>query len=817
MPKEPVGFKIEENYRSLFANMVNGSAMHTLVYDSLGVPEDYTIIEVNPAFEALLGISREKVINKTSREAYSVDVPPYLEIYARVALTGKNEVFETYYAPVDKHLSITVYCLQTGSFATIFENITDRKQKEKVLLESEVKYRTLVDNSLVGFVQTKLDGEVTYVNDAFVKMYEATSAKEFIGIRMTGVYKYANDRDKVIGLLKKDGRVDNFEVVGLTVKGNERTRLLSANISGEVINGLAFDITERKHAEDALKKSEMMLREAGALAKVGGWELDLATSDLTWSEETYRLHEVDPHIKPRLEDGIGFYAPEGRPVLTEAINRAITQGIPFDVELPFITAKGNPLWVRSIGNVDMADGHATRLYGVFQDITERMQFEKYKSIAPEVLKILNQPGNLHDTMQLVLAALKTQTGFDAVGIRLQDGDDFPFFAQDGFSEDFLLTQNSLNDCARDGAENGGKDGKANNECTCRLVCSGKTDPASPCITQGGSFWSNEGAGSPFLDTKIHPLDCCFHHGYASIALVPIRNADRIVGLIQLNDHRKGQLTLSTVEILEGIAAHLGSALIRKQAEQALKNSEAELRELNATKDKFFSIIAHDLKSPFNGFLGLTDILAHELGTLSLTELQNISIGLNKSATNLFSLLNNLLEWACMQQGITLFEPNQIVLEPFVASIIQSALDLINRKGIKVNIVIPEKLEVVADENMLASTIRNLVSNAVKFTPSGGFINISAKLTADGYIEIVVKDSGIGMDAVLLANLYKLDLRIRRKGTEGEPSTGLGLLLCKGFIEKQGGIIWAESEEGIGSTFHFTLPGNAEQLMMAINQ
>lgn len=97
----------------------------------------------------------------------------------------------------------------------------------------------------MGFVQTKLDGEVLYVNDAFVKMYEATSAEEFIGMRMTGVYKYSHDRDKVIGLLKKDGRVDNFEVVGLTVKGNERTRLLSANISGNVINGLAFDITAR--------------------------------------------------------------------------------------------------------------------------------------------------------------------------------------------------------------------------------------------------------------------------------------------------------------------------------------------------------------------------------------------------------------------------------------------------------------------------------------------------------------------------------------------------------------------------------------------
>jgi signal transduction histidine kinase len=128
-----------------------------------------------------------------------------------------------------------------------------------------------------------------------------------------------------------------------------------------------------------------------------------------------------------------------------------------------------------------------------------------------------------------------------------------------------------------------------------------------------------------------------------------------------------------------------------------------------------------------------------------------------------------------------------------------------KKGVALSIDIPENILVYADENMLASTIRNLASNALKYTPSGGKVIITAKPSDVNKIEISVKDTGIGMDAEILGNMFKLDVSISRKGTDGEPSTGLGLLLCKDFIEKHGGRIWAESEEGKGSTFYFTLP------------
>ena len=162
----------------------------------------------------------------------------------------------------------------------------------------------------------------------------------------------------------------------------------------------------------------------------------------------------------------------------------------------------------------------------------------------------------------------------------------------------------------------------------------------------------------------------------------------------------------------------------------------------------------------------------------------------------------------MQQGATSFEPKLLALSTFATSTLQPVFESAAKKGVAVHLQIPENLQVFADENMLSSTIRNLATNAIKFTPGGGKVIISAIATNEGKVKISVNDTGIGMDAEMLANMFKIEVSISRKGTDGEPSTGLGLLLCKDFIEKHGGHIWVGSEEGKGSTFSFTLPEKA---------
>jgi len=246
---------------------------------------------------------------------------------------------------------------------------------------------------------------------------------------------------------------------------------------------------------------------------------------------------------------------------------------------------------------------------------------------------------------------------------------------------------------------------------------------------------------------------------------------------------------------------------KKQEEEHMKFKNEELLNLNAEKDKFFSIVAHDLRSPFNSFLGLTQIMAEDLQSLSMSQIQNIALSMSKSANNLYALLENLLAWSRLQRGMTSFDPKSFMLMPKISESLDLVCEMAHRKGIETNINIQEDLVVFADQNMLESTLRNVVLNAVKFTNKGGKIAISARSASRNSIEICVKDTGIGMNREILDKLFRIDEHISRVGTEGEASTGLGLLLSKEFIEKHGGRIWAESEEGKGSTFYFTFPSN----------
>jgi signal transduction histidine kinase len=245
---------------------------------------------------------------------------------------------------------------------------------------------------------------------------------------------------------------------------------------------------------------------------------------------------------------------------------------------------------------------------------------------------------------------------------------------------------------------------------------------------------------------------------------------------------------------------------RQQAmNQLLDLKNKELHELNLTKDKFFSIISHDLRGPFNGFLGLSKLMAESLQELTHEEIQKMAGALRDSATNLFRLLENLLEWSRMQQDSIKFNPDSTLLMPLIAETMRPVLDSSNKKEVEISYEIPGDLEVFADKHMLASTIRNLTTNAVKYTPKGGKVTIAAKLLPGNSVEISVRDTGIGMTPEMVDDLFRLDVESNRSGTENEPSSGLGLLLCKDFVEKHGGKIWVESEEGKGSTFYVTFP------------
>ncbi len=217
------------------------------------------------------------------------------------------------------------------------------------------------------------------------------------------------------------------------------------------------------------------------------------------------------------------------------------------------------------------------------EMDRRKQAEHYRLLSIEVLKILNEQSELRDSLARVLDAIKKHTNCDAVGIRLHSGEDFPYFVHSGFSEDFMLKENTLVERGKDGGICRNSDGTVKLECTCGLVISGKTDPSNPLFTPGGSCWTNDSHPllelTPEADPRLNPRNQCIHDGYSSVALVPIHATQKIVGLLHLNAKEKDKFTLEAIQSLELLSNHIGEALMRKLEEKTHRIDEARLESL----------------------------------------------------------------------------------------------------------------------------------------------------------------------------------------------------------------------------------------------
>ena len=243
---------------------------------------------------------------------------------------------------------------------------------------------------------------------------------------------------------------------------------------------------------------------------------------------------------------------------------------------------------------------------------------------------------------------------------------------------------------------------------------------------------------------------------------------------------------------------------RKMVEEEIKSQNEKLQLSNAEKDKFFAILAHDLRSPLSSFLGLAEVMAEDTNNMTKSEIEEISKSLYLSASNLYQLLENLLEWSVLRRGNTEYLPREASLNKIILKSIEPVLESSRRKNITLKLELDQAYVVNCDLRMTETIFRNLISNALKYTSPDGSVVITAKPVSQGEIEITVTDTGIGMSKDLVSKLFLLNEQISRKGTDGESSSGLGLLICKEFVEQQGGKIWAESDETKGSSFHFTL-------------
>lgn len=283
--------------------------------------------------------------------------------------------------------------------------------------------------------------------------------------------------------------------------------------------------------------------------------------------------------------------------------------------------------------------------------------------------------------------------------------------------------------------------------------------------------------------------------------VPLKQGNRITGIIALAN-KENEYTEKDRKSIESLSIALEEALSKKDVENSLLKSEKRLKELNITKDKFFSIIAHDLRNPIGILMNYSELLLMSFNRFDKEKKIKYITTINESSKLTFRLLENLLEWSRTQSNRIEFVPELFNLSHVITENINLLTINANNKNLFLQSDVLDDHEVFADKNMITTVIRNLISNAIKFTKNGGISVYSDKY--DNYIKISITDTGEGIEKENIKKLFTIEDNISTKGTDGERGTGLGLILCKEFVEKNGGKIWVESEVGKGSTFYFTL-------------
>lgn len=666
-------------------------------------------------------------------------------------IKNKENIFEweNYNPLIDRHFkNIEKLILWHNNKLAKFQISFDLTDILKSKNELE-KLSIAVKQSPATIVITDTEANIEYVNPKFTNLTGYTF-EEAIGKNPRILNSGKTDK-KIFNDLWQTitkGKIWRGEFINKKKNGEEffEKAIISPifDDNSKIINYIAIkeDITNRKEIENTLKEREILLNQTGALAKVGGWKIDLNTNELTWTKEVFHIHEKLDFKQPTVEEAIAYYDKESLPVIQKAVNDIIEKNKSFDLELNIITEKGNKRQVRALGEaIKNKNGTIESIIGTFQDISLMKQKEA------ELAKINKDYKQLFDFMP--------------IGISI--------------------------------ADNTGQLIENNHEAE-RLLGLSKKEHNKRTID--GEQWQ-----IIRRDGSLMPPD-----EFASVlALKHKKLIENVEMGIKKSADDISWINVSAVPSItgEGLVISYTDITEKINRENNLLQYTKQLKNANATKDKFLDIIAHDLKNPFNSIIGFSDLLIKNYHKYDDDKIQNFIKLIQKAGTSTFKLLENLLEWSRAQTGKIEYKPMHLNFNNILKEVLLNVEDLASQK----NIIITHDINinnVYADKNMLKTILRNLFTNAIKFTHLGGAIIITANKKEKHHI-ISIIDTGIGISKEKIGKLFKISEKNTTSGTENEKGTGLGLLLCKEFIEKHNGKIQVESEEGKGSEFSIFLP------------
>ena len=577
----------EEWYRAIY----DGSPLAMVVWDT-----ERRVVDWNRQAETVFGWTREEALGK---DFFSFLLPAS----ALPAVAGVVDALLAGNLPsrsINENLTKsgeTILCEWSNSIQrdkqgkvtgviSLALDITQQKRAEEQLREHEARFRAIFNSTFQFTGLMRLDGTLIEANQTAID-FTGSSPDKIVGRLFWETPWWCGNPARVDALKEAVERAAKGEFVRYEVElsgANGETMMADFSIkpikdeNGQVVLLIpeGRDITERKRAEEVLQEASTRWKATFNAMESAVWMMDKDMRIVMANDATLRVLGKPP------QEVVGHHCWEivhgtKQPIPECPVVRSFHSGKRETMEL-----KVGEQWFEILVDpiLDKAGGFSGAVH-VVTNITRHKRVLAYQEASQMILQSLNEPGDLKKAIQHVLIALKTHTGADAVGIRMQEGEDFPYHTQEGFSADFLLAENTLVERGKDGGVCKDENGNVRLECTCGLVLSGKTDPANPLFTKGGSCWVNN--SFPLLDLpsdqdpRLHPRNNCIHQGFASVALIPLRNKDRIVGLIQLNARQKDLFSLETIEILEHIAAHVGAFLVRIQAESLLSESESRFR------------------------------------------------------------------------------------------------------------------------------------------------------------------------------------------------------------------------------------------------
>jgi len=644
--------------------------------------------------------------------------------------------------------SIATYDKEMGVLFGVIQDITERKRSEDELRSSEQRFGLLFncinDAVLVHKMNGGEAGRFTEVNEIACNRL-GYSREELLEMTPLDIDSGGMEESKIraIESLINQGHAV-FEMIHVSKSGQKIPVEISSRLFQsdgiQYVLSIARDISERKQAEIKIKQMLERYNLATRAASLGVWDWDAKGNIMVWDERMYQLYGVQ---KEDFSGAIDAWQKGLHPEDYERSNKEFEMAL--SGERSFDT-EFRVLWPNG----------TVRFIKAYAQIVRDELGEPLRAIGInyDITDQKNAERAIKESEELLRKVTDNMPAY----IALVDQQTLKYkFANQKFVTSFNKNKDEII-----GSHISEVIGEANTDFAMAYIDIVRQGKSASYINN-----FNIAEGERFINVNYVPF---------------LDDKNNVVDILVLSQ--------DVTEI--------------KQAEQVLSKNAVELKALNATKDKLFSIIAHDLKSPFTGIIGFSELLYENIDRYNIEKTKHFINQINQTAKSTFILLENLLTWAKAQTGKIEFKPQGLQLKPIIQDVISVLNSAAKIKNISLNSFESDNSLVFADRNMLHTILRNLVSNAIKFTQHGGRIEIYS-IVIDGKIEVTVKDNGVGMNEETQKKLFNKDSSLSTKGTAHESGTGLGLILCKDFIERQGGEIWFTSELGKGTEFKFTLP------------